>query len=301
MEHYQNYGQSSRPDTAFFAADCRPRLNYLDQYTRGKVQHIRPRMLHQHEHDVELLFILEGDSLYRIGHRNHLVQAGDLLVCNSQIDHESNRAFFENISCYVLSLSQIQVPGLRPNSLIADNQDPILHFQDQYQLIRDIFELLMACIKSSPPNTERSVHYFVLGLLSVVLSQSGQPAGKTTANSRKNAQLAQKMIQHLDDHFCEELSIQDICQQFYVSVYYMSHLFKAEYGCSPMQYAIKRRLGLAQTLLETTEQSISLIASTVGYADANQFYALFSKHVGLSPTSYRDTFRVNDQTVGDHS
>lgn len=286
---------------ALFSSNKEPHLNYLDKYLRNQIQNIRPRMLHQHETDTEVLFILEGEGSYFIGQKSHFVQAGDLLVCNSKTDHESNLEFFKHTSLYLISISQINLHGYRENSLIADDADPVLHCQDQYQVIKGLFDIMAMSMNIRQEKSTSTCHYLMLALLTIILSYSADPDGHAKSKS-KNARLAvQNMVHYIDEHFCEDINIREICDSMYVSVYYLSHIFKSEVGCSPMQYTIRRRIGKAQTLLETSRLSIAQIASSVGYADSNQFYALFFKHVGISPSKYREVFKVIDPTISDRN
>ena len=58
-----------------------------------------------------------------------------------------------------------------------------------------------------------------------------------------------------------------------------------------MKYILNVRIRNAQTLLETTDYSISDIAALIGYDNPMYFSRLFRKAKGLSPSKYRKTFR----------
>lgn len=59
-------------------------------------------------------------------------------------------------------------------------------------------------------------------------------------------------------------------------------------GMTPHEFIIARRLERAQTLLAETELPVFAIAAAVGYDDAAYFTRLFSTHVGMPPTRFRD-------------
>lgn len=56
---------------------------------------------------------------------------------------------------------------------------------------------------------------------------------------------------------------------------------------APILYVIRRRIGLAQTLLTTTDASITHIAALAGYGDPNYFTRQFTEIVGISPSRYK--------------
>ena len=57
-----------------------------------------------------------------------------------------------------------------------------------------------------------------------------------------------------------------------------------------MQYIMSRRIGKAQSLLISTDYSITDIAFMVGYHDSNYFINIFKKTVGTSPLKYRKSW-----------
>ena len=93
--------------------------------------------------------------------------------------------------------------------------------------------------------------------------------------------------QYLDEHYRENLSIQEIAQHFFVSPGYLQHRFTELVGCSPKQYLILSRLSAAQHLLLTTRLTIAQVAAECGFSSANNFIRRFSSHFGETPTQYR--------------
>jgi len=63
--------------------------------------------------------------------------------------------------------------------------------------------------------------------------------------------------------------------------------FKASFGTTPWQYVLRARLAVAQRLLEASDESITAIASRIGFASPSHFATAFGKHFGQSPASFR--------------
>jgi AraC-like DNA-binding protein len=100
--------------------------------------------------------------------------------------------------------------------------------------------------------------------------------------------LATEVLQHLNLRFADELSLTELTNRFHVSTSHMIHMFKAQFGLPPIQYMVRRRIGEAQHLLRTTEDSAGDIGGRVGMINRNYFYRMFKRLVGVSPVRYRE-------------
>ena len=74
------------------------------------------------------------------------------------------------------------------------------------------------------------------------------------------------------------------------SATYVSHGLKKATGMTPINYIIRRRIGLAQTMLISTDFTATQIATMVGYDNTNYFSTLFTKTVGMTPIRYRNMY-----------
>ncbi len=97
-------------------------------------------------------------------------------------------------------------------------------------------------------------------------------------------------IEYIEQHYREEsLSLMDICNHVHMSKSYFSTLFKQHTGQTMMEYVTRIRLETAKTLLQANPPIKTYdIAAGVGYGDPQYFSVLFKKHVGVTPTEYRD-------------
>ncbi len=85
----------------------------------------------------------------------------------------------------------------------------------------------------------------------------------------------------------EDLSIDDLAFLTNLSLSSFKRKFSSIYGTSPNKYITSKRLEKAQTLLNTTDLSISEIAYDCGFSDVGYFSKTFKKHYNLSPSDIR--------------
>ena len=83
------------------------------------------------------------------------------------------------------------------------------------------------------------------------------------------------------------LKLPDVAAALHINPYYLSHTFKALTGVSPMSYIIRRRIDEAQSLLLTTNLTITAIAIECGYNNSNYFQSVFKRAMGITPREYR--------------
>ena len=79
--------------------------------------------------------------------------------------------------------------------------------------------------------------------------------------------------------------------------------FQKATGLTTSEYVQRLRVGQAQELLQFSDRSVDTIAWEVGYADPGAFRKVFSKVVGLTPSSYRRRFRPSQRvaTTSEHT
>jgi len=109
---------------------------------------------------------------------------------------------------------------------------------------------------------------------------------KERVNSSKI--LVEKAKEYIkNNYYDEELSVEKLCLNLHVSSTYFSTIFKKETDMSFVSYLTDIRLEEAVKLLNTTDDKTYIIATKVGYQEANYFSYVFKKKFGISPSRYR--------------
>jgi len=109
-----------------------------------------------------------------------------------------------------------------------------------------------------------------------------EPGTASTANTRAWA------LQHLD----HELDLVSLAKHARMSVRTFSRRFKAETGLSPGTWLQQQRLLHARHLLETTDLPVDQVAGESGLGTAASLRHHMRAGLGVSPLTYRKTFRA---------
>ncbi|MBR4696772.1 MAG: helix-turn-helix domain-containing protein [Selenomonadaceae bacterium] len=97
----------------------------------------------------------------------------------------------------------------------------------------------------------------------------------------------QELLQFINEHLFEELSIDELACHAYMSKHYMMRRFKAETGCSIHQYITNKRLLHARSLL-SGELPVTQICYDCGFHDYSTFSRAFKELFRMTPKSYRN-------------
>lgn len=105
-------------------------------------------------------------------------------------------------------------------------------------------------------------------------------------NGRKEMEAGMKILtDKIVSHPEQELPIEAMAADIFVSKYYLIRKFKNSIGMTPHRFCIQNRIRKSQRMLDK-EKTISGIATEMGFYDQSHFDKAFQKIVGISPSEY---------------
>lgn len=253
---------------------------------------------HSHDH-IELSIILKGQGVYYINEKEYPVKAGDLIILNPGTYHKSMVTHSDDFTTeYYIGFSDIHLRENAPNTFPLADGKMVLSMNRSIQ--QEIFKLCALMTKEFEvyrPGQYFMLKAYLIQLLLLLLREKQNivtPAqnGCIFESPHKNY-VVNQMIHYFNKHYSEKISLDQIAQNMYLSIFYISKIFKSETGDTPINYLIQLRMEKARKLMETEPaSSIQSIAAQVGYEDAYYFSKLFKKHFNVSPSKYRSTFKI---------
>lgn len=113
----------------------------------------------------------------------------------------------------------------------------------------------------------------------------GQPPLTLRVNDCSPAFL--ELLEYVDQHFMEDLSLQSLSARFHLNYTYCSELFRSITGLPFTKYLTRHRMERAAEMISGTSVSMTEIARQVGYGNYNHFSATFKAYFGQTPGAYR--------------
>jgi two-component system response regulator YesN len=106
-------------------------------------------------------------------------------------------------------------------------------------------------------------------------------------HQHKENKVIYEICSYIEKHYQENLTLQHISNQFFISREYISRKFKQEFKVNFSDYMSRIRIEKSKLLLLNPHLRIAKIAEEVGYPDVKYFSKVFKKIVGVSPNQFR--------------
>lgn len=98
-----------------------------------------------------------------------------------------------------------------------------------------------------------------------------------------------KAQQHMLKHLSEEIQLREVAAHCHVSHTHLSHLFRDIAGTTFKDFLHATRIRKAVELLNNQDVSVTTVCYEVGFRDTSHFARIFRRHIGMNPSSYRET------------
>ncbi|KQN96081.1 AraC family transcriptional regulator [Paenibacillus sp. Leaf72] len=251
-------------------------------------------MPNDHFHDYyEIYYLLSGKRIYFVHDRSYPVEQGDLIFISRQVVHKTlyaGEASHERVIIHFdHHFPDTFTPELRELLLSPFEQHiHVLRLPRQEQLVMEqLIRRLLEEIQQCPPGYELyppiAVTELLLHAARYLQKHEFVPLSHATPMHAKITEI----VRYINHHFSEEIRLSAIAEQFYISSYYLSRIFKEITGFSFSTYLTITRIKEAQRLLRETDQSITEIAAATGFDNFSHFGKTFKKVTRLSPRDYR--------------
>lgn len=253
-----------------------------------------------HSHDFyELHFFLEGNIDYMINNTTYALNPRDVLLIPPNVVH--NPIIKDNNSTYcrfVLwinsdfydSLVAIDPDIIYITHLIGERKSHKINIPENlFQGIESHFISLLE--ESVNPKfchalNSRLIAASILVNLNRVIYEMN-----TSQVVDTRQELYINICNYIGDNLVSDLSLNTLANKFFVSKYYICHVFKEHLGISVHQYIIRKRLADAKSKI-LAGVPISNIHIQCGFNDYTSFYRSFKKEFGVSPKEFKSKHRV---------
>jgi AraC family transcriptional regulator len=129
-------------------------------------------------------------------------------------------------------------------------------------------------------------------LASVLASKLHQVSRPVPARGGLAPWQKRKIQTYIEDRLEDPLLVGDLAKVVSLSVSYFSRSFKQSFGEAPHTYIVRTRIQRAQTLMQSTCESLSQIALACGLLDQAHLCRCFRQVTGTTPGAWRRSHAI---------
>lgn len=122
-------------------------------------------------------------------------------------------------------------------------------------------------------------------LCTLLMEQSWHPEDAEFLPNKKASVVEVK--DYLDQNFSSKITLDSIATRFYINKYYLTRIFKEQYGVSITAYLQNVRITHAKRLLRFTDKTVEEIGLKCGLGQLHYFSRVFKEVEGVAPSVYR--------------
>ena len=249
---------------------------------RRFIHHNSMGRIHWHE-ALELLYFTQGKAITACNLEEYKVKAGTIVLINGNELHTGIISQYDS-AFYCIQFDPHFFHNLIGNQYVLFQN--IIRDDDCTKLLDKLVELSKETNDVKRIVESKKVAYDFIILLTE--RYATQVLGEDDYRKQfKKLDTFHNIIDYLDRHYMEDLSIAHLAAHFNMSPSYFAHFFKEYAQKSVIEYINETRILRAKNFLEREELPISEIALRVGFSDINYFSRKFKAIAGITPTEYK--------------
>ena len=289
--------------------DINNKVGYLND--NFKIFHIRDKKdikFEYHHHDFsKIVILIDGDLTYYIEGKAYILKPWDILFVNKKEIHKpvvNPNKYYERIVIwlnpdFMAKYAQGNNDLLKCFEVAIKNNYNLLRLNmKSIEVIKNLIQDIQNCNNSNEFGSEILKESLFVQLMVLM--------NRLFLNSDKNRDIEdiqydktiEGVLNYINSNLENDLSIDTIASEFFISKYYLMRKFKNQIGSSIHNYVVQKRLILARSLI-SDGLSMSSVCSRCGFNDYSSFVRAFKKVYGVSPSNYNPTIHNFENPISD--
>lgn len=252
--------------------------------------------IHWHN-DLEINLIREGEAVFQVYQKSYRVRTGEGFLLNRNVPHSCSSPGNEHVrystilvrpdflygdfgsdverKCFQPFLQNSAIPCIYLTGF-GENGKEILQKLNQ---VEEAFDRKRFCY-------ELKIKGLLCEAFAMILYGHRQELTKFVSANLQELERLEKMLNYLNIHFTEVISLQDLADQVHLSREVCCRLFKKMTGKTITGYLEEYRVNKSFSLVQSGQYSMIQITEMVGFSNPSRFASAFRKRFGCNPGEY---------------
>lgn len=266
-----------------FVCKIKSVIKMSDYITCGNTVTEKPKqsdfVLHTHE-NYEIYYFIKGDADYVVEGTVYKLHPGDMLIIRIA---EAHYLSIRSSACYERFVV---------NFLIDDFKDLLLPFNKRplgkYNIFRhkdfsdNLWLYYLKKIKDNKGDIIKQKSYLSALLCDII---DAYPTAMQSTNHQFTDR-ATEIIRYINKNLTNELSLEKLCNKFFISKSQINRVFKQATGTTVWNYINIKRLFYAKELIDSGQPPTSVYEQS-GFSDYTTFYRAYKKQFKVSPSTQK--------------
>jgi len=272
----------------------------LEDFRLFHMRDIPKERIEYHYHEFyKLLIVLSGTGGYWIDGARYQLVGGDVVLLDRHLTHRPEfETEYERVIIYIspefLEASSMENCDLRRCFSVA-GQHVLRLRAGERQGILALIRSLEEELASEEAGKEILSRGLLLRLMVELYRMTRRGEGTPVAPLFPRDERVNRILQHIDAHIGEEITIDDLAETFFLSRYHMMRLFREHTGVTIHSYIVDKRLLNAREMIAAGAKATEACYKA-GFNSYCTFCRAYNQRFGMTPTGRMDRKLRGDET-----
>lgn len=252
--------------------------------------------IHWHN-DLEINLIREGEAVFQVYQKSYRVRTGEGFLLNRNVPHSCSSPGNEHVRYSTILVrpdflygdfgSDVERKCFQP--FLQNSAIPCIHLTGFDENGKEILQKLNQ-VEEAFDRKRFCYELKIKGLLceafAMIFYGHRQELTKFVPENLQELERLEKMLNYLNMHFTEVISLQDLADQVHLSREVCCRLFKKMTGKTITGYLEEYRVNKSFSLVQSGQYSMTQITEMVGFSNPSRFASAFRKRFGCNPGEY---------------
>ena len=249
--------------------------------------------LEEHCHDFyEMFFLADGNVTFLIDEEEYVMNREDILLLPPGIFHREipGPGYYERIilrlNPWYLTRLSTRKTNLASCFVFSEEKGYLLKAEPfERNRIRAVLYVLLQETKGNDFGKDILIESELKRLLIMMNRCQSLNIPAQKADTQEGGKNMQEILRYINQHYTENITLDLLCEKFYISKFYLSRSFERLTGQSIYKYILEKRMIMARQLLLFGERPTE-IYTLCGFTNYSNFYRAFKKYYEMSPSQF---------------